>query len=75
MAEATDCGLLLDVNNVCVSSVNHDFDPQIYLEHIALHRVVQCHLAGHTHFGTHLVDTRDSEVIDPIWQPYREVHN
>ena len=74
MSKSTDCGLLLDVNNVYVSSVNHDFDPQVYLNHIPFDRVVQCHLAGHTNCGTHLIDTHDSEVIDPVWQLYREVH-
>ena len=75
MSESTGCGLLLDVNNVYVSSVNHDFDPHSYLRHIPFHRVVQCHLAGHTNCGTHLIDTHDSEVIDPVWQLYREVHS
>jgi uncharacterized protein (UPF0276 family) len=74
MTKATECGLLLDVNNVYVSSVNHDFDPEIYLKHIPFDRVVQCHLAGHTNCGTHLIDTHDGEVIDPVWQLYREVH-
>jgi len=48
LAELTDCGLLLDVNNVFVSAVNHDFDPQEYLRAIPHRRVVQFHLAGHT---------------------------
>ena len=48
MAEETDCGLLLDVNNVYVSSVNHDFDPAEYLRSVPHRRVVQFHLAGHT---------------------------
>ncbi len=74
MTEATECGLLLDVNNVYVSSVNHDFDPYEYLGHIPYDRVVQCHLAGHTQCGTHLIDTHDGKVIDPVWKLYREVH-
>lgn len=74
MAEEADCGLLLDVNNVYVSSVNHDFDPVEYLHSIPHHRVVQCHLAGHTNCGTHLIDTHDGEVIDPVWQLYRLAH-
>lgn len=74
MAQATCCGLLLDVNNVYVSSVNHDFDPCKYLEHIPFDHVVQCHLAGHTNCGTHLIDTHDGKVIDPVWQLYREAH-
>jgi len=71
MAQETDCGLLLDVNNVYVSSVNHDFDPIEYITHIPHHRVVQMHLAGHTNMGTHCIDTHDGPVIDPVWNLYR----
>ncbi len=74
MAEAADCGLLLDVNNVYVSSVNHDFDPLEYIEGVPHERVVQCHLAGHTDCQTHLIDTHDNHVIDAVWQLYRRAH-
>ncbi|MDZ4688287.1 MAG: DUF692 domain-containing protein [Planctomycetaceae bacterium] len=71
LTDATGCGLLLDVNNVYVSAVNHDFDPVEYIEHIPADRVVQFHLAGHTNCGTHLIDTHDGPVIDPVWELYR----
>jgi uncharacterized protein (UPF0276 family) len=74
LAEEADCGLLLDVNNVYVSSRNHDFDPEEYLRSIPPHRVVQFHLAGHTDCGTHVVDTHDGHVIDPVWKLYRLAH-
>jgi len=74
MTEETDCGLLLDVNNVYVSSVNHDFDPIEYLHNIPHERVVQFHLAGHTNCRTHLIDTHDGHVIDPVWELYRLAH-
>jgi uncharacterized protein (UPF0276 family) len=74
MAEDTDCGLLLDVNNVYVSSVNHDFDPAEYIRSVPHHRVVQFHLAGHTDCQTHLIDTHDGQVIDPVWELYRLAH-
>jgi len=74
MAEEADCGLLLDVNNVYVSSVNHDFDPLEYLQNVPADRVVQCHLAGHTNCQTHLIDTHDDHVIDAVWQLYRLLH-
>ncbi len=74
MAEETDCGLLLDVNNVYVSSVNHDFDPVEYVRSVPHGRVVQCHLAGHTNCVTHLIDTHDGVVIDPVWDLYRLAH-
>lgn len=74
MAEQSDCGLLLDVNNVYVSSVNHDFDPLEYIDNVPHARVVQFHLAGHTNCGTHLIDTHDGQVIDPVWALYRRAH-
>jgi uncharacterized protein (UPF0276 family) len=74
MAEETDCGLLLDVNNVYVSSVNNDFDPAEYIRNVPHRRVVQFHLAGHTNCRTHLIDTHDGPVIDPVWELYRLAH-
>ena len=74
MAEEADCGLLLDVNNVYVSSVNHDFDPREYIENMPHERIVQCHLAGHANCRTHLIDTHDDHVIDPVWELYRLAH-
>ena len=71
MAEQADCGLLLDVNNVYVSSVNHDFDPVEYIRSVPHERVVQFHLAGHTNCETHLIDTHDGQVIDAVWELYR----
>ncbi len=71
MADEADCGLLLDVNNVYVSSFNHDFDPVDYIRSVPHQRVVQFHLAGHTNCRTHLVDTHDGPVIDPVWELYR----
>jgi len=74
MAGEADCGLLLDVNNVYVSSVNHDFDPVEYIESVPHERIVQFHLAGHTDCGTHLIDTHDGQVIDPVWRLFGLAH-
>jgi uncharacterized protein (UPF0276 family) len=74
LSDETDCGLLLDVNNVYVSSVNHDFDPVEYVRNVPHERVVQFHLAGHTNCRTHLIDTHDGHVIDPVWELYRLAH-
>ena len=71
LMEAADCGMLLDVNNVYVSSFNHGFDPKRYIDAIDPSRVVQYHLAGHTNKGTHIVDTHNDYVIDPVWELYR----
>ena len=72
IARRADCFLLLDVNNVYVSAFNHRFDPLEYLRGMPLDRVVQFHLAGHTDNGTHLLDTHDHPIGDPVWQLYRE---
>jgi uncharacterized protein (UPF0276 family) len=68
LAREADCGLLLDVNNVYVSAFNHGFDAREYLDNIPYERVVQLHVAGHTHCGTHIIDTHVGPVIDPVWQ-------
>lgn len=74
LTEATDCRLLLDVNNVYVSSVNHDFDPLEYVRSVPHERIVQFHLAGHTACKNHLLDTHDGPVVDPVWALYREAY-
>jgi uncharacterized protein (UPF0276 family) len=70
MAEEAGCGLLLDVSNVYVSSRNHEFDPLEYLQAIPCERVVQMHLAGYQDKGTHIVDSHDGPVSDPVWELY-----
>jgi len=70
LAKEADCGILLDVNNIYVSSFNHDFDPKDYVDAIPSDRIVQYHLAGHTNNGTHIIDTHSDYVIDPVWQLY-----
>ena len=70
MTEATGCGLLLDVNNVYVCCVNNGGDPAEYLRTFPHERVVEMHLAGHTHLGTHIVDTHDRPVADAVWDLY-----
>ncbi|HSC09073.1 MAG TPA: DUF692 domain-containing protein [Steroidobacteraceae bacterium] len=71
VAEAADCLILLDINNVHVSSVNHGFDAQAFLAGIPRERVQQFHLAGHQVQGAYLIDTHDRPVPDPVWELYR----
>src|SRR5256712_1747415 len=71
VAERADCGLLLDVNNVYVSAVNHGFSAEAYLDAVPAGRVGQIHLAGHTDHGTHLLDTHDGRVVPAVWALYR----
>ncbi len=70
LAARADCGLLLDVNNIYVSSVNLDFDPLAYLEAIPVDRVGQIHLAGYSDMGSYLFDTHSAPVSDEVWQLY-----
>ena len=71
VAEGADCGLLLDVNNVYVSSYNHGFDPNDYIDGIPHERVAYYHIAGHTNLGTHIIDTHSGRVISPVWRLYK----
>jgi len=70
IAARADCLILLDVNNIYVSSVNHEFDPLEYLNAIPPERVQQIHLAGHEDHGSYLVDTHDHLVCDAVWNLY-----
>ena len=70
LAERSDCGVLLDVNNIYVSSVNLGFDPYAYIDAIPAHRVGQIHLAGFTDMGTHLFDTHSRPVSPEVWELY-----
>lgn len=73
LAARADCAILLDVNNVYVSAFNHGFDPVAYIDTIPPDRVVQIHLAGHKHKGTHILDTHDDHVVEAVWDLYRHV--
>lgn len=70
LLKSAGCFLLLDVNNVYVSSVNHGFNPQTYISAIPPDRVVQIHLAGHLNKGDHIIDTHDHPVCDEVWRLY-----
>lgn len=66
--------MMLDVNNIYVSSRNHGFNPYDYIKHLPLERVVQIHLAGHSDHGEYVLDTHDHPVRDEVWQLYAEVY-
>ncbi len=70
IAEKADCLLLLDVNNIYVSSYNHQFDAKNFIDGIPKKRVQQMHLAGHQNHGDYIIDTHDAPVIDPVWDLY-----
>jgi uncharacterized protein len=70
VVEDADCGILLDVNNIYVSSRNHNFDPLDYLNNVPHERVAQIHIAGHSKYEKYILDTHDHPVIDPVWKLY-----
>ncbi len=70
VADESDSLILLDINNIYVSSVNHDFDALTYLRAMPLQRVRQLHLAGHMNTGDHIIDTHDRPVAEPVWALY-----
>jgi uncharacterized protein (UPF0276 family) len=67
LAARADCGILLDINNIYVSSRNHGWDPRAYLDAMPAERIGYLHLAGHTHDGPLLIDTHDQPVCDDVW--------
>ena len=74
VVEKANIYMMLDVNNIYVSSRNHGFDPKNYYENIPLDRVLQIHLAGHTDKGTYCLDTHDEPVCDKVWELYGEIY-
>lgn len=70
ICEKSDCLLLLDVNNIYVSSYNHQFDAKAFIDGVPAKRVQQIHLAGHHHHGDYIIDTHDAPIIDPVWDLY-----
>jgi len=70
VVEKADCGILLDVNNIYVSSQNHTFNPFDYVNSVPAERVAQIHIAGHSKFEKYILDTHDHPVLDPVWDLY-----
>jgi len=71
VVESADCGILLDVNNIYVSSQNHTFNPFDYVNSVPAERVAQIHIAGHSKFEKYILDTHDHPVLDPVWGLYQ----
>ncbi len=72
VADESDSLILLDINNIYVSSVNHGFDPLEYLDGISPERVQQHHLAGHSQYDGYIIDTHDHDVVQDVWDLYAE---
>jgi uncharacterized protein (UPF0276 family) len=71
LSRESGCELLLDVNNVYVSSRNHGFDPWAFIRSLPIDKVRQLHLAGHSDYGDYVIDTHDHPVSDPVWALYQ----
>lgn len=71
LSRLSDCELLLDINNVYVSSRNHGFDPWTFIQGLPVQRIRQLHLAGHSDYGDYVIDTHDQPVSDPVWALYQ----
>jgi len=71
LCKKTDCNLLVDINNIYVSAVNHGFDPYEYLEALPQDRVKEIHLAGYEKMEGYLFDTHGSPVHPPVWKLYQ----
>lgn len=72
VARRADCGILLDINNIYVNAVNHDFHPQQYFDAIPADAVEEIHLAGFDSNGECLIDTHSKPISEPVWQLYRQ---
>jgi uncharacterized protein len=78
ISKRTGCGLLLDVNNVFVSAMNHGTQPLPYLDSFPLDRVKEIHLGGHDEEAddggsTLLIDAHGSPVAGAVWTLYAHV--
>jgi uncharacterized protein (UPF0276 family) len=72
LAKRAGCLILLDINNIYVSSQNHGFDPVEYLDGIPAKHVQQFHLAGHSFQDQLIIDTHDHPISDPVWSLYQK---
>jgi len=72
VAEESDSLILLDINNIYVSAVNHGFDPLEYLDGVSADRVQQHHLAGHSQYDGYIIDTHDNDIVEGVWDLYAE---
>ena len=73
VAGRTGCQILFDINNVYVNAFNQGLDADRYVDSMSCEAIAYVHLAGHANYETHIVDTHDQAVIDPVWQLYRRL--
>ena len=73
LVDATGCGILLDITNVYINSVNHDFDGEKFLDDMPLDKVVQLHLAGGFMSGDQMIDGHSEPVQEGSWELLRSL--
>ncbi len=73
LLEETDCGLLLDVTNLYINSVNHQYDWRKFLDKLPTERIVQLHFVGGHRNGNHLIDSHSQKTPNEIWEIFKEV--
>lgn len=73
VAKKSGCKILLDINNIYVNSVNHQFDPIEYLDSIPAEKVAQIHLAGFSDMGDFLFDTHSKPVYPKVWELFNHI--
>ena len=75
MNSRSGCQLLLDVNNLYVNSINHNYDAHAFLRSLPSDKIVYGHIAGHYDEADDLkVDTHGADVIEPVWQLLKEAY-
>lgn len=72
LTKKSGCNLLLDVNNVYVSSQNHNFDPWSFISQLPKSSIQEIHLAGHTTNGELIIDTHDQAINEAVWDLYKK---
>jgi hypothetical protein len=68
LIQKSDCRLLLDINNVYVSAVNHGHSPSTFLDNLDTSAVRQIHLAGFSKQAHLLIDTHSKTIHEEVWQ-------
>lgn len=66
----SDCGMLLDINNLYINSMNHNFDPKDFLLKLPLDHIVEIHLAGGAYKFDMIVDTHANNIWKEVWELY-----
>jgi uncharacterized protein (UPF0276 family) len=75
VVEKGGISMMLDINNIYVSSRNHGFTTREYYQSLPLKKVIQIHLAGHTEYENIVIDSHDRRVCDEVWELYGEIYS